>query len=236
MATAVRSLAAGRTKFVILTAPPVDPKAPTLAELAAGVDASCRVKGSTFKCSPADSEKVDSDLLCEDIKSQALGQSNFVWEFDPYRYFDPATGQAETGTGGDIADAVFQLVKEKGARLYGYVRRTSKKSTEAFAGGDEVFYVAGANDWPQYPDAADGYWSTHVVMTVDAAEPNAVVAGTAPAAWAATTAYAVNDLVTVTGGTLKCTTAGTSGSTEPALPGAVGGTVSDGTVTWTRQS
>lgn len=55
-----------------------------------------------------------------------------------------------------------------------------------------------------------------------------------PAPWAATTAYSVGDLVTLSGDTLKCTTAGTSGSTAPTPPASVGGTVTDGTVVWTR--
>lgn len=59
------------------------------------------------------------------------------------------------------------------------------------------------------------------------------VAPAAPA-WQPTHAYALNDLVTISGDTLKCTTAGTSGSTAPTPPATVGGTVTDGTVTWTR--
>lgn len=55
-------------------------------------------------------------------------------------------------------------------------------------------------------------------------------------AWAATTAYVVNDEVKLTGGAvLQATVAGTSGSTAPTAP-AVGSTVTDGTVTWTRLS
>lgn len=54
-------------------------------------------------------------------------------------------------------------------------------------------------------------------------------------AWAATTAYTVGEEVTNSGAVLECTTAGTSGSTAPTNP-AVGSTVTDGTVVWTRQS
>jgi hypothetical protein len=55
--------------------------------------------------------------------------------------------------------------------------------------------------------------------------------------WAATTAYASGDKVSLSGGAVvEATTAGTSGSTEPAAPATVGGTVTDGTVTWTRRS
>ena len=179
MADGVRSLAAGRTKLVVLTTAPTDPKNPTLAELSAGIDISCRVKGSSFKGGPTDSEKVDSDLLCEDIKSQAYGQSNYELEYEPYRYWDPTTKQFEAGTtGADIGDKAYQLVKEKGTYLHYYVRRTFKKSKEDFTAGDEVMYLAGANDWPQFVDG-DGYQSRLVKVTVDAADPNAKVAGSA---------------------------------------------------------
>lgn len=51
-------------------------------------------------------------------------------------------------------------------------------------------------------------------------------------AWVAATAYAVDDEVTISDGSvLKCTVAGTSGSTAPTAPG-VGSTVVDNTVTW----
>lgn len=56
----------------------------------------------------------------------------------------------------------------------------------------------------------------------------------APDAWEATTPYALNDKVLLsTGEVLQASTAGTSSSTEPVAP-AVGATVADGSVTWTR--
>lgn len=56
--------------------------------------------------------------------------------------------------------------------------------------------------------------------------------------WAATTAYAVGDFVKATGGAeptllFECTTAGTSGGTEPAWDTTPGNTTADGTVVWT---
>lgn len=55
-----------------------------------------------------------------------------------------------------------------------------------------------------------------------------------PAAWTATHAYTAGTEVLIGGDLLQVTTAGTSGSTAPTPPAAVRGTVTDGTVTWTR--
>lgn len=55
-----------------------------------------------------------------------------------------------------------------------------------------------------------------------------------PPVWAANTAYAVGDTIRLsTGEVLVASIAGTSGATQPSPPPS-GGTVVDGTVTWTR--
>lgn len=57
-------------------------------------------------------------------------------------------------------------------------------------------------------------------------------------AWAASTAYSLNDprrpLNVVNGHKYKATTAGTSGASQPVWPVASGATVADGTVVWTE--
>ena len=60
-------------------------------------------------------------------------------------------------------------------------------------------------------------------------------------AWAASTSYSVGDIrravaLVPTGLVFKCTTAGTSGSSEPDWPTDVNGTTTDGGVTWTAVS
>ena len=55
-------------------------------------------------------------------------------------------------------------------------------------------------------------------------------------AWAASTAYSLGAKVkptTANGNVYECTTAGTSGTTEPTWPTVDGATVTDGTVVWT---
>lgn len=54
-------------------------------------------------------------------------------------------------------------------------------------------------------------------------------------AWEATTPYTAGDEVLLTGGeVLEANNSGTSGTTEPTAPASVGGTVTDGDITWTR--
>jgi lambda family phage minor tail protein L len=60
-------------------------------------------------------------------------------------------------------------------------------------------------------------------------------------AWASVTSYAVGAIVRAStvqdfGLVFKCTTAGTSGATQPAWPTLIDGTVVDGSVTWTAIS
>lgn len=57
-----------------------------------------------------------------------------------------------------------------------------------------------------------------------------------PKTWTASTAYALGDYIIRTSKVLECTTAGTSTSSAPTAPGSVGGTVTDGTVVWTRRT
>jgi Domain of unknown function (DUF2341). len=58
--------------------------------------------------------------------------------------------------------------------------------------------------------------------------------------WVASTAYSAGTLVKPTAGSnsffYECTTAGTSGTTEPAWPTTDGATVTDGTVTWAARA
>lgn len=132
-----RSLADGRTKFTLLTTAPSDPKAPTATELEAGIDASCVVLSSDFNFGAAASDKVNEGALCEDTNAQVSGRSNYVSTFTVFRYFDEH-GDPATNEGDDV----FAAVKVKGTTLWAYARRTSKKSTDAWADGDEIYLGA----------------------------------------------------------------------------------------------
>ena len=147
-----KSLADGRTKVAILSQKPADPLAPTITELKAGIDASCRLNAADFNVGPTDSETIDEKELCVEGNATALGPSNATIEFTPFRYFNLETGKAEETSGDDIGDAVFQATKNKGSRLWMVIRETSKKSTEEWAAGDEVDVYEFITDNPQNVD------------------------------------------------------------------------------------
>ena len=75
-------------------------------------------------------------------------------------------------------------------------------------------------------------------LAVDPNQPDGLYKMLKGTAWTATTAYILDDTVVPTAGLENgfkyvCTTAGTSGASEPTWPTTEGATVVDGTVTWT---
>ena len=157
-----KSLADGHTKVAILSAKPADPMHPTVAELTAGIDASCRINSADYNVTATASETVEEKELCIEGNAVAFGPSNATIEFTPFRYFD-GTGKAEeTVEEGEIGDAVFQATKYKGTRLWIYQRETSKLSTDAWEEGDEVDGFEFITDNPQQVDRT-GYVKKKIV-------------------------------------------------------------------------
>lgn len=160
-----KSLADGHVKLSIMSAKPADPYAPTITELNAGIDAAMRILASDFKLGPVASDTVDEKPVGQEGNTKVLTASNYEGTMSPFRYFD-GTGKAETGTGGEIGDAVFQAMKTKGSRLWVAKRFTSKKSTAAWAADDELEVYEIVTD-----NAADaeytGYIKKNVPISVD---------------------------------------------------------------------
>jgi len=128
-----------------------------------------------------------------------------------------------------------------------YVALYTVAPTDA-GGGTEVTggayaRVAVTNNITNWPAAAGGLKSngTEIVFPTATASWGTVVAFAvldAPmdARWVASTAYALGAYVrptTPNGFRYECTTAGTSGTTEPVWPTTLGSTVTDGTAVWT---
>lgn len=169
-----KSLADGRVKVVALSTKPANTYAPTLAELTAGIDISCRILSSDYALGPTTSDRIAEKELCKEGNANAIGASNYAGSVTPFRYFDETTNQAHK-----TEDEVYQLLKEKGTTLYFYERQTSKKSTADFAAGDEVDGYEVVTDNPQKPSDMGGYIKRVVPLEVQDAWTNGVVGGAA---------------------------------------------------------
>jgi hypothetical protein len=98
------------------------------------------------------------------------------------------------------------------------------------------FWVGGTNNWnaavgAKWSNTSGGVGGSSVPTLSDNVFLNSKPAPT----WAASTAYALTNIVsTITGNGFyyECTTGGTTGASEPSWPIIVGNTVTDGTVVW----
>lgn len=166
-----RVLADGRTKFTILTASPADPAAPTASELNAGIDLSSKVLFEGFTWTPADSDKVAEAALDDIANSNSLGRDNLNLGFTLWRYY-------LSGGGVDTAaDAAFTALKVKGTTLWGYVRKSDKLASVAWATGDEI--MLGAEfivDTPQ-DGGSGGFLKVKIPCEPQSGYPNITVGG-----------------------------------------------------------
>ena len=169
-----KSLADGRVKLSIMSVKPADPLAPTVTELAAGIDAAMRILSSDFALGPTASDTVDEKPIGQEGNVKVLTTSNYEGNLTPFRYFD-GTGKAETGTGGEVGDAVFQALKVKGSRVWIAKRFTSKKSTDAWAANDEVEVYEVVSDNSSDGEAS-GYIKKRCPISVEDAWLNGTVA------------------------------------------------------------
>src|SRR5699024_4729260 len=124
---AVKSLADGRTKLAILATAPADPNAPTVTELTAGIDASCRIAKTAYTLGPTTSDTINDPELCVDVNSTVYGASNYEGTFSVFRYYDDETNQVDV-----TGDEVYQALKTKGTEVWLVERETAKKSEEAW--------------------------------------------------------------------------------------------------------
>ena len=142
-----RVLADGRIKLSALTTEPTNPDAPSVTELNAGIDLSCKVTQDGFTFGATDSDKIQEKALCTVNNANSLGPSNGEVAFNVWRYFDEAGGF-------DTADdTAFEALKEKGTTLWLYARQMDKLATDAWAATDEIYFGAEVvTDAPQRVD------------------------------------------------------------------------------------
>jgi len=162
-----RSLADGKTKFSILTTAPANPAAPTITELAAGIQAAANILASDFTWGAADSDTVAEKSLADKNNVNAYAASNYNAGVTVFRYFDETTGAPDA-----TEDALFAAVQDKGTELWCYARRTGKDAGAAWAATDEIFLGGMViTDEPQPPSDLGGYIKYRAPMQMQQAWP-----------------------------------------------------------------
>lgn len=167
-----KSLADGHSKIAILTTKPANIFAPTAAELAAGINAACRILASDWAFSAASSDKVNEKAKCDVNNVNALGASNFQTMMTIFRYFNAGTGLPDA-----IEDALFTACKAKGTTLWIYERENGLLETAAWASGQDI-QLGGEvlTDEVQNPTNAGGYIKRRIEMEPQSMRTNLVVA------------------------------------------------------------
>ena len=165
-----KTLADGRTKLVALTAAPADPEAPTVAELTAGVDLSCKILKSDYRLSATGSDTINEAELCSTGNAVTYGASNYEGTVTVFRYLD-ATGAPETGE-----DDAWDALKAKGTTLW-LVEREGPEYDSAWAAGDEVDVYEVVTDSPQKPTDRTGFIKRTVPLGVQRHYEGVVGAG-----------------------------------------------------------
>lgn len=168
-----KTLADARTRLAILTTKPADPTQPTLTELTAGIEASCKILKSDYRLSPTASDTVPDAELCAEGNAVTFGASNYEGSITPFWYLD------DTGKSDVAEDAVYQATKEKGTSLW-LVEREGPRYDQPWAADDAVEVYEVITDNPQKPSDRSGYIKRVVPLGVQRAYLGAVVAAAAP--------------------------------------------------------
>lgn len=164
-----KTLADARTRLTILTTEPADPRSITIAELTAGIDASCNVLKSDYRLSPTGSDTVPDTELCSEGNAVTYGASNYEGTLTPFWFLD------QEGKSDATEDVVYQALKIKGTTLW-LVEREGPRYDEPWAAGDAYEAYKVTTDNPQKPSDRGGYIKRTVPLGVQRAVLDGVVA------------------------------------------------------------
>lgn len=164
-----KTLADARTRLTILTTAPANPRAITIAELTAGIDASCNVLKSDYRLSPTGSDTVADTELCSEGNAVTYGASNYEGTLTPFWFLD------EDGVSDATEDVVYQALKTKGTTLW-LVEREGPRYDQEHAVGDTYEAYQVVTDNPQKPSDRGGYIKRTVPLGVQRAVLDGVVA------------------------------------------------------------
>lgn len=143
-----KTLADAHIALMALPAPPVNPKAITVAEYEAGVALQCRIMD--YRLSPTDSETLQQSEFCEGSNASVPTKDNFEGNIVPFRYLTAA------GLADPINDVAWEMLKKKGTTLYLVEREGPEHDAPAVAGHEYSYYEA-ITDHPKVPSDRGGF-------------------------------------------------------------------------------
>jgi len=166
----VKTLADKRIKLSVMTVPPADMNALTVAELTAGIDAASMNAASSYRFSPSASDTVNDPAVDEESTASVPGGSNYEGTLAPFWYLDNGAYTAAD-------NPMFEAVKEKGSEVW-VAEREGKLESEPWAAGDVYSVYHFITDNPQRPTDRGG-WVKRIVpgQVQDAALYKTVAAG-----------------------------------------------------------
>lgn len=169
-----KALADGRIKLTILTKKPADPKAPTVDELNAGINAACQILKSDYKLGATASDTISEAALCSVGNATTYGASNYEGSITPFVLKD------ETGKTDMEESTAYAALAVKGTTLWLVEREGPEESTD-YAAGDIVDVYEVVTDTPQKPGERSGWIKRTVPLGVQQAWENVEVASDASA-------------------------------------------------------
>ena len=165
-----KTLADQKIRLTWLTTKPVDPAAPTITELDAGVDLSCSIMKSDYQLGATGDQTISEAALCEPGAGNDMGATDYAGTVTVFRMLDDegkADLEEETG---------FQALKAKGTKGW-LVEREGPRYDVDWADGQEVETYEVTTGSVQKPsDRSAGYIKRTIPMGVQNAWTSGVVA------------------------------------------------------------
>ena len=165
-----KTLADQKIRLTFLTTRPVDPTAPTVTELDAGVDLSCSIMKSDYQLGATGDQTISEAALCEPGAGNDMGATDYAASVTVFRMLDDE-GKADLEE-----DTGFQALKVKGTKGW-LVEREGPRYDVDWADGQEVETYEVTTGSVQKPsDRSAGYIKRTIPMGVQNAWTTGVVA------------------------------------------------------------
>lgn len=141
-----------------------------MTELSAGEDLEDRILKQDFRLTPTTSDTVPDVPLGNEGNAVTYGASNYEGSVTPFRFLDDTTGAADV-----LNDVAWELLKEKGTRLW-LAKRQGPNKAVAWTAAQEYDLFEVITDNPQDPTDRSGYVKRVVPLGVQQAWLNGAVA------------------------------------------------------------